>query len=105
MVKDFVCGMEVDETDDHTPFQEFGGEKFYFCCVECKLIFSRDPLTFIRQNDQVKQYAKDIVCGMETDVTNPQFKIQYHGQSYYFCSQSCLREFERNPQQYVSQWK
>jgi P-type Cu+ transporter len=42
MAKDPVCGMVVDEkttklTSGH------GGQVFYFCSVECKAEFDRDP--------------------------------------------------------------
>jgi Cu+-exporting ATPase len=104
MVKDLVCGMEVDEKDERAVFLEFSGEKYYFCCIECKLIFSHDQLSFIKQSNRLQKKALDGVCGMELDGEHPPFKLQYHGRRYYFCSQSCLREFERNPQRYLNSW-
>ena len=103
MVKDVVCGMEVDHTDDRTLCREFSGKKYYFCSVECKLMFGRDPLLFIRQGNKSREPVVDVVCGMETDKENALFTLNYHGQWYYFCSQSCLQEFERNPQRYASE--
>jgi YHS domain-containing protein len=46
----------------------------------------------------------DPVCGMEVDETKvPQNLSSEHlGHYFYFCSQECKEEFERNPQQYVS---
>jgi len=39
--------------------------------------------------------AKDPVCGMYVDENNPPFKKEIRGRMYYFCSESCLRTFER----------
>ncbi|HEY6937909.1 MAG TPA: YHS domain-containing protein [Terriglobales bacterium] len=46
----------------------------------------------------------DPVCGMEVEETRvPQnLRSEHLGHYFYFCSQECKDEFERNPQQYVS---
>jgi Cu+-exporting ATPase len=38
--------------------------------------------------------AKDPICGMYVDEKNPPFKTKIHDETYYFCSESCLRTFE-----------
>jgi Cu+-exporting ATPase len=38
--------------------------------------------------------AKDPICGMYVDEKNPPFKTKIHDESYYFCSETCLRTFE-----------
>jgi selT/selW/selH-like putative selenoprotein len=45
---------------------------------------------------------QDPVCKMEVDNTT-QFKINYRGITYYFCSQDCLNEFKNNPLKYIPQ--
>lgn len=45
--------------------------------------------------------AKDPVCGMDVDPATAQWKSEYRGKTYYFCSPSCKRQFDANPQQYV----
>lgn len=42
----------------------------------------------------------DPVCGMEVDEKS-QYKTMYKGKIYYFCSSHCLREFQRNPEEYL----
>jgi len=46
----------------------------------------------------------DPVCGMEVDENKvPQsLRSEHFGHFFYFCSQACKDEFERNPQHYVS---
>lgn len=43
---------------------------------------------------------KDPVCGMEVE-EGTQWKAEYGGETYYFCCEHCLREFEKNPSKYV----
>ncbi len=46
MVKDPVCGMQVDESKTkHST--EYGGEKYYFCSAGCKTKFGIDPDQYI----------------------------------------------------------
>ncbi len=39
--------------------------------------------------------AKDPVCGMYVDEKKAPFKAEIRGRMYYFCSETCLRTFER----------
>lgn len=41
-----VCGMPVEITAD-TPFSEYDGEKYYFCCEACKESFDREPQKYL----------------------------------------------------------
>lgn len=47
--------------------------------------------------------AKDSVCGME--VKNTKISSSYKGVTYYFCSENCKKEFEKNPEKYVGKAK
>ena len=42
MVKDVVCGVEVNEKKTKFKY-EHNGLKFYFCCSECKQTFIKTP--------------------------------------------------------------
>jgi len=44
--------------------------------------------------------VKDPVCGMEVEVKKAEFKSEYNGNTYYFCSSYCKEEFEREPTKY-----
>lgn len=46
--------------------------------------------------------SKDPVCGMKVDPSKTQYKSDYQGQQYTFCSQQCLNKFKQNPSQYTS---
>jgi YHS domain-containing protein len=46
--------------------------------------------------------AKDPVCGMEVDPKEAAGKSEHKGKTYYFCSVSCKREFDKNPEQYTT---
>lgn len=43
----------------------------------------------------------DPVCGMTIRPEDAVGHIEHHGQTYYFCSQSCLERFRATPEQFV----
>jgi len=45
--------------------------------------------------------VKDPVCGMDVDLSKIQFKTIYKGEIYYFCSRTCKKAFENNPEEYI----
>ncbi|NIR51732.1 YHS domain-containing protein [candidate division KSB1 bacterium] len=45
--------------------------------------------------------TKDPVCGMQIDEKNAAAKMEHMGKTYYFCSESCKKEFESGPHQYM----
>ncbi len=47
--------------------------------------------------------VKDVVCGMDVDPKTATQKSEYQGQTYYFCSPGCKRDFDKEPQKYVGQ--
>jgi Cu+-exporting ATPase len=44
----------------------------------------------------------DPVCGMEVNPMTAQWKSDYQGQTYYFCSPGCKRSFDQDPEKYLS---
>jgi len=45
--------------------------------------------------------AKDVVCGMEVPEDRAAPTSNYRGKKYYFCSEHCKTEFDRNPEKYL----
>lgn len=45
--------------------------------------------------------VKDPVCGMTVDPQTAKYRTAFDGETYYFCSESCLRKFTANPHDYV----
>jgi P-type Cu+ transporter len=43
----------------------------------------------------------DPVCGMKVDEKKPEYQSQFAGKKYVFCSETCRREFEQSPEEYV----
>jgi Cu+-exporting ATPase len=41
--------------------------------------------------------TKDIICGMTVDEKKAKFKAERSGQTYYFCSEGCLKKFQADP--------
>lgn len=44
---------------------------------------------------------KDPVCGMVVLPESAEGKAEFRGETYYFCSDQCMREFQSNPAKYV----
>jgi YHS domain-containing protein len=47
--------------------------------------------------------AIDPVCDMEVDEKTAQWKSEYQGKTYYFCSPGCKSSFDKDPQKYLGQ--
>lgn len=43
----------------------------------------------------------DPVCGMAVAEDGEDVSLEYEGRVYLFCSEHCLREFERHPEDYA----
>ncbi len=44
----------------------------------------------------------DPVCGMTVDPADAAGSIDYRGQTYYFCNESCVEQFRENPEHFLS---
>jgi membrane fusion protein, copper/silver efflux system len=103
-VKDLVCGMTVDPKSPGTLKTQYKGETYYFCSETCKKSFEANPDKYIpKQTTAAKaEKPKDLVCGMMVDPNSPNtLNMQYKGKTYYFCSETCKKSFEANPDKYV----
>jgi len=47
--------------------------------------------------------ATDPVCGMDVDEKKSSAKTEYDGQTFYFCSSECKREFQEDPESYTTE--
>ena len=45
---------------------------------------------------------KDPVCGMDVDPKTAAGKSEYQGKTYYFCAPGCKKDFDKDPQKYLS---
>ncbi len=46
--------------------------------------------------------VKDPVCGMDIDPKTAAGKSEYKGQTYYFCSTGCKKDFDKEPEKYTA---
>jgi Cu+-exporting ATPase len=44
----------------------------------------------------------DPVCGMQIQVEKAVAKVEYQGKTYYFCTEACRDQFQKNPAKYAS---
>jgi YHS domain-containing protein len=50
MAKDPVCEMEVNEKEAAVTY-EYKGKTYYFCAVECKEKFEKNPEKFLKKTE------------------------------------------------------
>ena len=56
MVKDPVCGMDVDEkTAAHK--SEYKGQTYYFCSVGCKRSFDKEPEKYVGKQSEGHEHG------------------------------------------------
>jgi YHS domain-containing protein len=46
--------------------------------------------------------AIDPICGMEVDPQTAEYKSEYKGKTYYFCSLDCKRQFDQEPEMHLN---
>jgi len=103
-VEDPVCRMDVDKAKAGAAGRksEYQKKAYYFCSDHCKKEFDKDPAKYLKEKAKADNAARriDPVCGMDVDPATARFRSEYRGAEYYFCSESCKRAFDANPQKY-----
>ncbi|MEK9159296.1 MAG: YHS domain-containing protein [Patescibacteria group bacterium] len=46
--------------------------------------------------------VKDVVCGMEPEITEETLQVAHKGTIYYFCSTACKDQFVSDPEKYLN---
>ena len=85
LVRDPVCGMEVDPSRAAVSL-DHGGERYRFCCRRCGETFARAPDEHIE--------AVDPVCGMTVRRATAKHMAKIAGERHYFCSERCKERHE-----------
>jgi YHS domain-containing protein len=57
----------------------------------------------MEQTEEKTGKVRDLVCGMYLDKDAIRSTDVYKGKTYYFCSNTCKKEFESAPQRYAKQ--
>ena len=108
--KDPVCGMDVDRVKAKAAgrISEYQGTTYYFCSDQCKRKFDGNPAQYTGgspgQSKQAQGPAIDPVCGMEVDRAKAKAAgrtSQYREATYYFCSDHCKKQFDKEPAKYL----
>ncbi len=107
-VIDPICGMTI--VPSQSIEYKYKGEKYYFCSSACEKEFKNEPEKYkdfdkidpklMHMKTEEEDLVTDPVCGM---VGKPEDWIEHehNGKKYYFCNQSCVTEFKKNPEKYI----
>ena len=63
---------------------------------------ARDTVSGIR-TEPGSPLARDVVCGRAIKPEHARGETEYGGETYFFCSEDCLRRFEEDPEQFASE--
>jgi Cu+-exporting ATPase len=108
-VMDPICGMEI--IPSRSIEYKYNGNKFHFCSASCEHEFKSDPEKYkdfehadpklMHKGVAEEDLVIDPVCGMEI---MPSYSIEheYKGKKYYFCAQSCVKDFKIDPEKYLA---
>ncbi|MBP6004443.1 MAG: cadmium-translocating P-type ATPase [Pyrinomonadaceae bacterium] len=104
---DPICKMLVSPETAAGSY-EMNGEIFYFCSKSCLKKFedqnehSTEPA---HVHDSVTDHSYDVVdpvCGMTVSPGSAAGNHSHHGETYYFCSMSCVDKFKADPEKYLN---
>jgi YHS domain-containing protein len=62
MVRDPVCGMDIEEKDAAAT-SEHDGKTYYFCAQSCKKTFDKDPARFIKNGSGKERLLPPVLPG------------------------------------------
>ncbi|WP_238590350.1 heavy metal translocating P-type ATPase [Nitrospira moscoviensis] len=99
---DPVCGMTVDPEHAAGSYQ-YGGRTYYFCNPSCLNRFKADPERYLKPAHPAAAGPHiDPVCGMTVEPDQAAGMAEHKGRTYYFCSPSCLKKFQAEPERYLT---
>jgi YHS domain-containing protein/positive regulator of sigma E activity len=104
-----VLGNSLYENSGFSPGGAFGAGVVCFGVAVLAAImiyrhFSEDVQPYIDRVIALKPAAQgmiDPVCGMEVDPARAAAKIDYEGETYFFCNAGCLEAFTKEPSRYL----
>jgi P-type Cu+ transporter len=122
---DPICGMTVEPETAAAKYEPAVGETVYFCSVGCKNkyvsqidsegdrnVYASKPENVSKTNEVAVVSHGDMkarpsgefvdpVCGMSVGPETAAGKYDFEGETYYFCSASCLNKFRQNPRSFL----
>jgi Cu+-exporting ATPase len=91
--------MEIEE-QTAAATRSVDGTTYYFCSDHCAAQFDAAPAEFVVKAPPAT--VTDPVCGMTIDPASAVATRDVAGQTYHFCSNSCVDKFDADPQAYPS---
>ncbi|CAN5392029.1 heavy metal translocating P-type ATPase [soil metagenome] len=126
---DPICGMKVDPENAAAKYEPESGETVYFCAEGCKNKYVSNLEKGEKGENKIIEPAKanisqkngetvvshgamkaapegefiDPVCGMSVAPETAAGNYDFEGETFYFCSPSCLSKFKQNPKSFLEE--
>lgn len=101
LVKDPICGMDVDP-DTAAGSTERDGKTWWFCSKGCQKKFEASAQSTPAAKPES---VLDPVCGMTIDPATAAATSEHGGRTIYFCARHCKTKFDANPAAYIGSEK
>jgi Cu+-exporting ATPase len=119
---DPVCKMEVPEGEEAAR-REYDGVTYHFCSKACARKFQQNPELYLGAKPAASpvsepepsprtpepagppRFHTDPVCKMNVVEGREAGRWEYDGEAYYFCSASCLKRFQQDPDRFLGRAK
>jgi len=90
LAQDFACGLRRPQAAQDT--HKTVGESWRYS----------ERLAYVNQRENQSTTFVDPVCGMKVVPEKAKAKVEYKGQSYYFCCAGCAQKFQADPGKYLN---
>jgi YHS domain-containing protein len=88
-------------------YADHEGKRVYFCCGGCPEKFRKDPRMYLTKLEEMGQKPELIAttqttCPVMGGEINKELYVDHEGRRVYFCCESCVGEFKKDPEKYLN---
>lgn len=103
MVKQTHCPVMGGEIDS-TAYTDIQGQRVYHCCPMCSKKLTDDPDKYFKEaaaNHIVFENIQKTCPVSGNELSDKAHELYFEGRRLYFCSDSCVTKFSKEPQTYL----
>ena len=97
-----VCPV-LGEKINKDVYVDYQAQRIYFCCPACKETFLNDPEKYMKKiaDENVLLESVQKNCPVMGGKIDKNIYTDYNGRRIYFCCESCMQSFSKDPEKYL----